>query len=152
MAAAPAGTTLTATGFAASLATAQSGELGRYRAVHFATHGLVDSENPGLSGILLSMVDERGREQSGFPKLKVADPLRDGELLRLARDEAFAIIDQDPELKDPTYDLLKSRARALYPGLTRPGGRRRCASRGGVRGQQAEYPQQARPGYGPGHA
>ena len=52
--------------FAASKATATSGELGQYRLVHFATHGFLDSLNPKLSGIVLSLVDERGAPQDGF--------------------------------------------------------------------------------------
>src|SRR5262249_55029655 len=50
--------------FAASRATALSGVLERYRIVHFATHGLLDTAHPELSGIALSMVDAAGRPQS----------------------------------------------------------------------------------------
>ena len=67
---APEGTSFTALGFDANLATARSPELGRYPIVHFATHGLVNNENPGLSGILLSMVDESGEPQPGFLTLR----------------------------------------------------------------------------------
>jgi CHAT domain-containing protein len=63
---APEGTSFTALGFDANLATARSPELERYPIVHFATHGLVNAENPALSGILLSMVDESGEPQPGF--------------------------------------------------------------------------------------
>jgi CHAT domain-containing protein len=63
---APDRTSFTALGFDANLATARSPELGRYPIVHFATHGLVNSENPALSGILLSLVDESGEPQPGF--------------------------------------------------------------------------------------
>ncbi|HWO01233.1 MAG TPA: CHAT domain-containing tetratricopeptide repeat protein [Blastocatellia bacterium] len=52
--------------FAANKATATNDELGQYRYVHFATHGFLDSVNPELSGIVLSLVDERGAPQSGF--------------------------------------------------------------------------------------
>ena len=38
--------------------------------VHFATHGLVDSEHPELSGLVLSMVDEEGRPKNGFLSLE----------------------------------------------------------------------------------
>ncbi len=41
-------------------------ELRRYRFVHFATHGLLNTLHPELSGIVLSMVDENGKEQDGF--------------------------------------------------------------------------------------
>lgn len=43
--------------------TATSAELGEYRFVHFATHGLLDTEYPELSGILLSLVDREGKPQ-----------------------------------------------------------------------------------------
>jgi CHAT domain-containing protein len=46
-------------------------EIGRYRFIHFATHGLLNSFRPELSGIVLSMVDENGNEQNGF--LSTAD-------------------------------------------------------------------------------
>jgi CHAT domain-containing protein len=52
-----------ALGFEASYATATSSELSEYRIVHFATHGLLNSKQPELSGILLSLVDERGQPQ-----------------------------------------------------------------------------------------
>jgi CHAT domain-containing protein/tetratricopeptide (TPR) repeat protein len=58
-----------ALGFQASRATATGGELARYRMVHFATHGLIDSRNPELSSLVLSLVDERGRPQNGFLRL-----------------------------------------------------------------------------------
>jgi CHAT domain-containing protein len=52
--------------FAASRQTATSGELSQYRYVHFATHGFLNSLHPELSGIALSMFDERGNPQDGF--------------------------------------------------------------------------------------
>jgi CHAT domain-containing protein/tetratricopeptide (TPR) repeat protein len=60
------GERLKALDFAASRATALSEELGRYRIVHFATHGLLNSQHPELSGLVLSLVDERGQPQDGF--------------------------------------------------------------------------------------
>ncbi|MGH9901738.1 MAG: CHAT domain-containing protein, partial [Pyrinomonadaceae bacterium] len=60
---------LRATDFAASRATAQSPELGRYRVLHFATHGLINSRHPELSGLVFSLVDETGRPQDGFLRL-----------------------------------------------------------------------------------
>ena len=50
----------------ASRATVTSGELKEYRYLHFATHGYLDSERPGLSALVLSMVDEQGKAQDGF--------------------------------------------------------------------------------------
>ncbi|MGH7596458.1 MAG: tetratricopeptide repeat protein [bacterium] len=55
--------------FAANRATATSAELSRYRMVHFATHGLLNSTHPELSGIVLSLVDEQGKPQDGFLRL-----------------------------------------------------------------------------------
>jgi CHAT domain-containing protein len=64
------GTTWRAVGFEASRAAAMSPELGQYRIVHFATHGVVDNENPGLSAVIFSMYDARGRAQDGFLRLR----------------------------------------------------------------------------------
>ena len=66
---APGGKSLKAIDFAANRATATSLELSRYRVLHFATHGLLNSQHPELSGIVLSMVDERGHPQDGFLRL-----------------------------------------------------------------------------------
>jgi CHAT domain-containing protein/tetratricopeptide (TPR) repeat protein len=57
---------LVALDFEASRARAVDPKLGQYRFVHFATHGFLDSEHPELSGIVLSLVDQRGAEQDGF--------------------------------------------------------------------------------------
>jgi CHAT domain-containing protein/tetratricopeptide (TPR) repeat protein len=43
--------------------TATDPELENYRFLHFATHSLLNSKHPELSGILLSLVDEQGRPQ-----------------------------------------------------------------------------------------
>ena len=66
---APPGKSMAALNFDASRATATSGKLARYRFVHFATHGLLNSQHPELSGIVLSLVDERGQTQDGFLRL-----------------------------------------------------------------------------------
>jgi CHAT domain-containing protein len=58
-----------ATDFAANRATALSAELERYRIVHIATHSVVNSKHPELSGIVLSMVNERGEDEDGFLQL-----------------------------------------------------------------------------------
>jgi CHAT domain-containing protein len=62
---------LEATGFAASRSLVVDGGLAGRRIVHFATHGLLDSAHPDLSGLVLSLVDERGRPRDGF--LRMAD-------------------------------------------------------------------------------
>jgi CHAT domain-containing protein len=56
--------------FQASRETAQKRELGQYRVVHFATHGLLDNEHPELSGLVLSLVDQEGKPQDGFLDLE----------------------------------------------------------------------------------
>lgn len=56
--------------FEASRATALSRELSEYSVLHFATHGLLNSEHPELSGMVLSLVDKRGRSQNGFLSLE----------------------------------------------------------------------------------
>jgi len=55
--------------FAANRTLATSAEIGRYRIVHFATHGLINNEHPELSGVVLSLIDERGQPQNGFLRL-----------------------------------------------------------------------------------
>jgi CHAT domain-containing protein len=55
--------------FAASRAIATSPKLSKYRIVHFATHGILNSVNPELSGVVLSLVDEKGVPQNGFLRL-----------------------------------------------------------------------------------
>jgi len=57
---------LSALDFDADLRTALSPELRRYRIVHFATHGVLDSRRPALSGLVLSLVDRDGRPRDGF--------------------------------------------------------------------------------------
>jgi len=69
LAAAPVGDSMKALDFKASRETATSAEMARYRIVHFATHGLLNSEQPELSGIVLSLVDEQGRTVNGFLRL-----------------------------------------------------------------------------------
>lgn len=52
--------------FAASRDTATSAELSQYRYVHLSTHGLLNSVHPELSGLIFSLVNERGEPQEGF--------------------------------------------------------------------------------------
>jgi len=66
---APRGQTMLALDFKASRATATSEALSQYRIVHFATHGITDPEHPELSGIILSLVDEKGLKQDGYLRL-----------------------------------------------------------------------------------
>jgi CHAT domain-containing protein len=63
---APNGANLMALDYQANRATATSAELAQYRYLHFATHGVLDTERPGLSALVLSLVDEMGQPQDGF--------------------------------------------------------------------------------------
>ena len=55
--------------FDANRQAATSAALGQYRIVHFATHGLLNTRHPELSGIVLSLVDRRGAPVDGFLRL-----------------------------------------------------------------------------------
>jgi CHAT domain-containing protein/predicted negative regulator of RcsB-dependent stress response len=55
--------------FAANRAIATNPELQNYRIVHFATHGILNSTQPELSGVVLSLVDEKGMSENGFLRL-----------------------------------------------------------------------------------
>lgn len=67
----PKSESLKAFDFSANREAATNPELGRYRYVHFATHGLLDTAHPELSGIVLSLFDRQGHEQDGY--LRVHD-------------------------------------------------------------------------------
>src|SRR5207248_1468028 len=67
---------LEAVDFVANRATATSADLNQYRIVHFATHGLINSQHPELSGIVLSLVDQKGQPQNGFLRLNEIYNLR----------------------------------------------------------------------------
>ncbi|MDJ0715807.1 MAG: CHAT domain-containing protein, partial [Prochloraceae cyanobacterium] len=55
--------------FDANLDAATKTKLDRYRIVHFATHGLLDTKSPELSGLVLSLVDRQGNGINGFLRL-----------------------------------------------------------------------------------
>ncbi|HYH47018.1 MAG TPA: CHAT domain-containing protein, partial [Thermoanaerobaculia bacterium] len=59
-----------ATDFAASRANALSGRLAGYRLVHFATHGVLDSQRPDQTSLVLSLVDQNGAPLDGHLKLR----------------------------------------------------------------------------------
>ncbi len=52
--------------FDARLAAVHDPKLKDFRIVHFATHGLMNSRDPRLSGLVFSLVDPKGRPQNGF--------------------------------------------------------------------------------------
>ncbi|WP_234488838.1 tetratricopeptide repeat protein [Oxynema sp. CENA135] len=48
---------------------ATSDRLSQYQIIHFATHGILNSEQPELSGLVLSLVEPDGDVQNGFLRL-----------------------------------------------------------------------------------
>lgn len=60
------GQSLQALDFKASVATVSSPDLSQYKYIHLATHGFLNSVDPELSGLVLSLVDEKGQPQNGF--------------------------------------------------------------------------------------
>ena len=71
-----AGQKLVALQYDASLETATSGQLADYRYVHFATHGILDTEHPGLSKLVLSQVTPAGQPRDGSLRLQAIYNLR----------------------------------------------------------------------------
>ncbi|HEY2740512.1 MAG TPA: CHAT domain-containing protein, partial [Thermoanaerobaculia bacterium] len=67
---------LVALQYDASLETATSGQLADYRYVHFATHGILDTEHPGLSRLVLSQVAPDGQPRDGSLRLQAIYNLR----------------------------------------------------------------------------
>lgn len=65
----PAEEVMKALDFAASRDAVIAPGLDRFRIVHFATHGIVDTVSPELSGIVLSLVDEHGNSRDGYLRL-----------------------------------------------------------------------------------
>ncbi|MFM9047515.1 MAG: CHAT domain-containing protein [Cyanobium sp.] len=76
----PAQQTMVALDEQANLRLAQDPKLARYSILHYATHGMVNTQEPALSGLVLSLVDREGRPQEGF--LQLADVFN----LKLAAD------------------------------------------------------------------
>jgi CHAT domain-containing protein/Flp pilus assembly protein TadD len=60
---------LQALDFQASLEQAKNPHLSEYQIVHFATHGLLDSVNPELSGVVFSLFNQQGQAEDGFLRL-----------------------------------------------------------------------------------
>jgi CHAT domain-containing protein len=52
--------------FQANRENALSNQLSQYRFIHWATHGFVNTENPELSGIVMSLVDRNGAGSNGY--------------------------------------------------------------------------------------
>jgi CHAT domain-containing protein len=70
------GEVFSALDFEASRAAALGPEVAGARIVHFASHALLDSRHPDLSGIVLSLVDEHGGPADGFLQARDVYKLR----------------------------------------------------------------------------
>jgi CHAT domain-containing protein/tetratricopeptide (TPR) repeat protein len=69
---------LKATGFEANREAATSPQLADYQIVHFATHGVLNTRQPDLSGVVLSLFDKEGQRRDGFLRLRDVYNLRLG--------------------------------------------------------------------------
>lgn len=56
--------------FAANRTTVTNPEMSQYQIVHFATHGVFDTNNPKCSSVVLSLVDSKGNAEDGFLQLQ----------------------------------------------------------------------------------
>lgn len=68
---APDSRSMIALDFAANLTNATGEDVRRSRVVHFATHGVIDSRFPELSGLVFSLYDAEGKPRNGV--LRLAD-------------------------------------------------------------------------------
>ena len=55
--------------FDANLDMVSGAKLSGYRWIHFATHGILHSRHPELSGLIFSLVDQEGRPRDGYLRL-----------------------------------------------------------------------------------
>ena len=56
-----------------------------------------------------------GNRQHGLAELKIANPLTQMQLLKVARDEAIKLLNQDAQLKDRPHQLLKEKLIQRFP-------------------------------------
>ena len=57
------------TGFDASIENIQTSDLSDYQILHIATHGLLNTKRPELSGLVFSLYNKNGQSQEGFLSL-----------------------------------------------------------------------------------
>lgn len=69
IAAAPRGSSMMAVDFDARRERVLDRQLKQFRIVHLATHGILNSNHPELSGLVFSLVNEKGQAEDGFLKL-----------------------------------------------------------------------------------
>ncbi len=57
-----------------------------------------------------------GTRQSGMPELRLGNIVSDMELMELARQEAFSLVNEDPHLRDPEHYLIRECLRERFKG------------------------------------
>ncbi|UCG44209.1 MAG: ATP-dependent DNA helicase RecG [candidate division WOR-3 bacterium] len=57
-----------------------------------------------------------GTRQHGLPDLRIADPVRDQQWLENARQDAFRMVELDPELSSPQNGVVRRTVKARYAG------------------------------------
>ena len=113
----PASERFSALDFDASRETLLSSALGDYRMVHIATHGLINSRHPELSGLVLSLVDRQGRTQNGFVQGYELYKLRLGaDLVVLSACVPKFRAEGDTET-DPPLDAVLDHAEVIVGGV-----------------------------------
>ena len=63
-----------------------------------------------------------GTRQSGLPELRLADIFNDGDILAEAREDAFRLVAEDPQLARRQYALLRKRIAEVFAGRLDLGG------------------------------
>jgi len=58
-----------------------------------------------------------GIRQSGLPEFKIADMIRDEEVLKIARKSAFDLVSEDPDLEKQEHRLLKDEMAKKFSGF-----------------------------------
>jgi ATP-dependent DNA helicase RecG len=62
--------------------------------------------------------DISGTRQSGAIDLMIADLSKDGEILKVARETAQRILEEDPNLEKPGYQMIREQVRSQRKDTT----------------------------------
>jgi tetratricopeptide (TPR) repeat protein len=117
---APAHQGMKALDFNATRAAAMGPELSQYRIIHFATHGLLNSQHPELSGLVLSLVDKQGKPESGFLSLdgghlQLESSRRTGSAKRLRNRTRQRNQRRRPDRSDARFYVCRLQSRGRQP-------------------------------------
>lgn len=105
--------------FEASRNLALSGKLSNFSILHFATHGVLDPEDPATSGLLLSQVNERGETVNGMLSNEEIRQLKlSAELVVLsACDSGVEELSSAHESNSVAHSFLQAGARRVVASL-----------------------------------